>query len=1297
MRNRRSWLPVIFCTLAFCTSALAAPEETGLKIERSRKTGFATFVRAAHGGAINLPVVGAAGGAAAGPMNFLRSHGRLFGVTNPDTELAVERAFGDEIAHTHTVYRQVFRGVPVFGGRLNIHQNAVGAVISANGNFFPISPTLEVRSTLSPEEGAARAQVTLPAVNPIIEKNELTVVDPGWYGDPPAGARLAHHVILSDQAAGVREAFFVDAHTGKIMDRWNLLETALNRRVINAPTGATLRSEGGPPTGDFDADGAYDWSGDFYGYLFRAFGRDSIDNNGTNLVTRVHYQNSSCPNAFGGTSGTTFCDGTVTDDVVAHEFAHGLTGFTANLIYQNQSGQLNESFSDVFGETVDLLNGNAAFAGPPGGTAWPATDSGAGGDTPNGARTTCVAGAYATVNSPANIAGNYAGQPASFGPALTVGGTTGNVLVANPVRGCNADMPFTNAASMPGKIVVINRGDCNFSEKVKNAQNAGALGVIIANNIPTGLAPMGGSDATITTPSLGISQADGATIMNAAASGTVNVTLRNNASPDMRWLVGEDSSSFGGAIRDMWMPSCMDDPDDANHPFQTCNPSDNGGVHSGSGVPNHAFAMAVDGQTYNGYTVNGIGLFKAAAVWYRALTVYLTPTSDFGDAFAAFNQAASDLVGQTIKDPRDGSNYGVFTSGDATEINNALLAVEMNTPGLCGSNEIMDPTPPTKCAGRNVLYSNPVEAGSANGWTTQTTGPAGPPTPYQWVLRSSGLPHGRAGTVWFGEDRNIGNCGSQDESAVHTLFTSSIVLPGVLESPTVAFTHYLATEAVYDGGNVKISVNGGAWQLIPSSAFTYNSYNSALASSGAGNTNPMAGQPAWSGGQGASNDWGTSIIDLTGLVQPGNSIKFRFDMGKDGCGGVNGWYVDDFELYTCPVADCNANGTTDGTDIANATSADCDGNGTPDECQIAAGSPAPGGPFFCTSGCDPDCNINGVPDSCEITGNDCNANQVPDSCELASCSGDPGCADCDDNGLLDGCDLAACGVDPECDDCNGNGAPDGCDITSGSPDANNDGIPDECQILAVIADGGAIKTRFISFTVPAGQVGGQSALRVRLSSLHHVSPPYTGGTTVAFSAFEGQSLWVGPPANYVESSSNGTPFTASILQCGPHYRDWSTVGLLHVTGSAIVPSSTYEVENVAANCAGSEATCVAVSPAVSVSTTRWGDVETPYNPPTITSQPDLGDVGALVNKFKSAPGALIKARALIAPGDAFGNITPTTLTVEFSFSHIAACVDAFRGGPYPAKMGKCAVGGGACTTDSECTGSNGPPCNLYCP
>ncbi len=207
---------------------------------------------------------------------------------------------------------------------------------------------------------------------------------------------------------------------------------------------------------------------------------------------------------------------------------------------------------------------------------------------------------------------------------------------------------------------------------------------------------------------------------------------------------------------------------------------------------------------------------------------------------------------------------------------------------------------------------------------------------------------------------------------------------------------------------------------------------------------------------------------------------------------------------------------------------------------------------------------------------------------------------------------------------------------------------------------GINRCRFISF-VP-GHSGEQMAIRVKLVSLHHVDPPYAGGPSIPFTSFEGQYRWVGPPTQYVESTSNATPFFASSVQCSPHYQDWSSAGYLHVTGSAIVPSSLYDVQFVPASCMGNENSCAEISAPLTLATTRWADIEAPFNPPSANTQPDLGDVSALVNKFKNVVGAPIKARALLAGSDASGNID---LSNNISFAHISACVDAFKGAPYP--------------------------------
>jgi hypothetical protein len=102
-------------------------------------------------------------------------------------------------------------------------------------------------------------------------------------------------------------------------------------------------------------------------------------------------------------------------------------------------------------------------------------------------------------------------------------------------------------------------------------------------------------------------------------------------------------------------------------------------------------------------------------------------------------------------------------------------------------------------------------------------------------------------------------------------------------------------------------VNGRAYTQIPTTAFLFNPYNQALVTAAGGNTNPMAGQAAFTGTDANElvSSWGTSIVDLAATgsrIRAGDSIRFRFDFGMDGCAGIDGWYVDDVTVSVCGTA-----------------------------------------------------------------------------------------------------------------------------------------------------------------------------------------------------------------------------------------------------------------------------------------------------------------------------------------------------------------------------------------------------------
>ena len=123
--------------------------------------------------------------------------------------------------------------------------------------------------------------------------------------------------------------------------------------------GTTVRAEGEAATGDVAVTEAYDGLGSTWEMWSTAYGRDSLDGKGMPLLATVHYGRN-YDNAFWDGSQMVFGDGdgviferfTQSLDVIGHELAHGVTEHTAGLLYQGQSGALNESISDVFGVLV---------------------------------------------------------------------------------------------------------------------------------------------------------------------------------------------------------------------------------------------------------------------------------------------------------------------------------------------------------------------------------------------------------------------------------------------------------------------------------------------------------------------------------------------------------------------------------------------------------------------------------------------------------------------------------------------------------------------------------------------------------------------------------------------------------------------------------------------------------------------------------------------------------------------------------------------------------------------------------
>jgi Zn-dependent metalloprotease len=761
---------------------LAASATGTVSVSTRANTGVVSFVRTSAGG--DLMPSAQSNTPAGKSAEFFATYGAIFGISDPAAELKLTDKRTDSHGNTHLKYVQVFQGVVVFGGQLKTHFDTTLRLTAVNGVFVPdvnvsTTPSLSSEQAGGVAVGAVRQQQGKLAENAAVVESQLLVYRTGLVQGISGVDHLVYEVEVGNNVGTVREFVYVDAHTGKIVDQITGIIGDAVREISEGSLANTIWSEGDPdpiPVGwaggtaqqRTDWQNEIDGSRETYNMFSSMAARDSYDGAGAAMRTVNNDPGISCPNANWNGTSTNYCSGVTGDDTVAHEWGHAYTEYTSNLIYQWQSGALNESYSDIWGEVVDLLNGRGT-------------------DSPGGLRTA---------------------------------------------------------------------GNCSVY-----------------------------------------------------GSGSPSVD------DSYRWLSGEDDPAFGGAIRDMWAPTCYGDPGKVTDTQYWCSAGDGGGVHSNSGVPNHAFALMVDGGVYNGYTITALGLTKAAHIHWYAQENFLVPASDFSAHADSLEASCSALVGVNLdtlstSSPTTGIPSGqIITAADCTEVAeiNAAVQFDTNVAPICGFTTLLDPDAPPLCANPVDLTTIALEDWESGalpaGWSVATRDVANPATfdVADWAIVGS-LPSGEpTGSTYaaFVSNPAIGDCDADDESGVLYLESPAIVIPGGATIPRLAFDHWVATESGYDGANLKISVNGGPWTLIPSAAYDFNAYNASLAIFG--NTNPNAGQAAFTGTDGGANggSWGQSQIDLTGIAAAGDSVKLRFEEGQDGCFGIIGWYVDNVHAYYC--------------------------------------------------------------------------------------------------------------------------------------------------------------------------------------------------------------------------------------------------------------------------------------------------------------------------------------------------------------------------------------------------------------
>jgi len=336
---------------------------------------------------------------------------------DPSSSFKVVGQSKDELGFTNVKLQQIYRGVPVFGSFVTAHVDSNGVLTAVSGEVasdLDKKQALKSGAAISRADALNTASADLAekvGQAPDLEheaKPEFVVYT------KDGEAKFAYAVefeFLSPEPGNYQ--YFVDAQTGKILNSYNQLHEAKPSSGVTSPTGTNTVGTGKGVLGDtksfntvtnsngsylvdrtrgngiftynaknrtqtpgtlwLDADNvlnaAYDgaavdahaYAAQTYDYYKNVHSRNSYDGNGAQLISTVHYGRnynnafwSGSQMVYGDGDGSTFIPLSGALDVIAHELTHAVTDTTADLIYQNESGAINESMSDIFGTLTEF-------------------------------------------------------------------------------------------------------------------------------------------------------------------------------------------------------------------------------------------------------------------------------------------------------------------------------------------------------------------------------------------------------------------------------------------------------------------------------------------------------------------------------------------------------------------------------------------------------------------------------------------------------------------------------------------------------------------------------------------------------------------------------------------------------------------------------------------------------------------------------------------------------------------------------------------------------------------------------
>jgi Zn-dependent metalloprotease len=359
---------------------LQARAAGGLDVDWDKRTGIPNFLagRQASDRIPYTPSAAERGNPVAIARGFLDENRALFRLASVDADLRLVRLEPDrQLGYAHVRLGQFYHGFPVFGRQLIVHLDQNEQIVAVNGQFAPgvvaaTKPAIDARQAEATAladlrdvqlEAGERASVKTTILS---EKTRLAI-----YVDGAGRATLTWQITIMASAPLGQWQYFVHAGRPLVVHRLDTAAEAKRRLTYTADNttdipGRLLIDEG-ERSRDEIAQAAHDGAGVVYDYYANTFKRDSIDGQGGEMVSTVHFGSSAqeAENAawvgeaqqmIYGDGGRIFQPLAFGLDVIGHEFTHGIIDGSAGLVYEGQPGALNESYADVFGVMIDREN-----------------------------------------------------------------------------------------------------------------------------------------------------------------------------------------------------------------------------------------------------------------------------------------------------------------------------------------------------------------------------------------------------------------------------------------------------------------------------------------------------------------------------------------------------------------------------------------------------------------------------------------------------------------------------------------------------------------------------------------------------------------------------------------------------------------------------------------------------------------------------------------------------------------------------------------------------------------------------